>query len=217
MIGDIPELGSSLALTRHPLKWTEGHIWVSEIPVVTRQPMFRYNYIMIDAKSGKQVDQNERGVKRIADLASIGSHGDTSVNLRHGFDTDGYVVNREGNVRHIEIYDIWNTLKIKFTVLHPRITHHQSIRLTGNLPELGNWNKVDPIMLHPEEINSGSTEALVTYSVTVAIQNAQDSTSFGFNYSYSLWNSVTREVEWERDPSRKMSVLRSEEYTGQLG
>jgi len=74
--GDITERGSAGDLKRHPLKWTEGHIWVSERPLRTSTPLFRYNYIMIDQKSGKQID-NQEGFTRIADLKSIASHNRT--------------------------------------------------------------------------------------------------------------------------------------------
>jgi hypothetical protein len=121
VVGDIPELGNDLNLKRHPLKWTEGHIWVSEQPLVTKTPNFRYNYIMIDQKSGKQVDNDEKGIKRICDLASIGSHGQSAFS---GFDNRnvGYQMQRQGNTLFVDINDIWQTLKVKFTVLHTQ-TH----------------------------------------------------------------------------------------------
>ena len=127
-------------------------------------------------------------------------------------------MNRDGIRRNVELFDIWNTIKIKFTVMHPRISHNQSIRITGNIPELGNWNKIDPIMCHDEPgHNTLNNEALVPYSVTIPITTRQDVVSYGFNYSYSLWDGVNRETEWERDPARRMEVMNSDEYRGQLG
>jgi hypothetical protein len=74
--GDIAELGNDVNLKIHPLKWTEGHIWVSEKPLITHQPYFRYSYLMMNLNSKTKVDNHENGIKRIADLASINSHGE---------------------------------------------------------------------------------------------------------------------------------------------
>ena len=46
MVGDIPELGD-IEDHRHPLKWTEGHVWVSEKPLVTTQSIFHYKYVLL--------------------------------------------------------------------------------------------------------------------------------------------------------------------------
>ena len=46
VVGDIPELGD-IEDHRHPLKWTEGHVWVSEKPLVTTQTIFHYKYVLL--------------------------------------------------------------------------------------------------------------------------------------------------------------------------
>lgn len=46
---------------------------MSEKPLVTNVPIFRYSYIMIDQKSGKRVDNDEKGINRICDLNAIQS------------------------------------------------------------------------------------------------------------------------------------------------
>ena len=47
IIGDLPQLGGNKEL-KYPLKWTDGHIWVSETPLVTSTPYFAYKYVMVD-------------------------------------------------------------------------------------------------------------------------------------------------------------------------
>lgn len=47
VVGNIPELSGSNE-EKHPLMWTEGHIWVSKVPLVTSTPRFTYGYIMKD-------------------------------------------------------------------------------------------------------------------------------------------------------------------------
>jgi len=104
VVGDLPELGSEANLKKHPLKWTEGHIWVSEVPLVTRNPNFRYNYIMIDQKTGQQIDHDEKGIKRICDLVSIESAGEKSYGLNQN---SGFNMRKQGNQVLVDINDIW--------------------------------------------------------------------------------------------------------------
>lgn len=82
----------------------------------------------------------------------------------------GYTVSRAGSLYNVEISDIWQTMKIKFTVLHTRIHGGQSIRVTGNLPELGNWNKVDPIRLQQDTNILGGGDELASYSAVVNVK-----------------------------------------------
>jgi hypothetical protein len=124
-------------------------------------------------------------------------------------------VSQIGNRYSINIFDIWNCIKIKFSVQHTRIHSQQSIRLTGGLEALGNWNKINPIELK-EEFNARSRDELVTYSTVVNIEVKEQTDVFSFNYSYSLW-SDNCEPEWERDPARRLTILSSEDYRGQQG
>lgn len=121
---------------------------------------------------------------------------------------------RNGNTLLVDINDIWQTLKVKFTVLHTQIHGTQTIRLTGSIPELGNWNKVNPLALHPEIAHSH--DELIPYSITINIKVPEDNKAYAIRYSYSLWEDNTT-AEWERDPARTLEILPSEDYFGQLG
>ena len=79
-----------------------------------------------------------------------------------------------GNRYSITIFDIWNCIKIKFSVQHTRIHSQQSIRLTGGLEALGNWDKINPMELK-EEFNARSRDELVTYSTVVNIETNKQS------------------------------------------
>lgn len=218
VIGDIPELGNDSNLKRHALKWTTGHIWVSEKPLVTTQPYFRYSYLMMNIDAKTVIDDQEK-FKRIADLAAIGSHGENFGN-DNDTETIGYYLQSHGQTKHIEIFDIWRSIKVKFTVQHTRLEHNQSIRITGNIPELGNWNKANPIQLHPSQYATHNEESLISYETTVLIAQPDFdgvTSNFNFNYSYSIWGGVRGEHEWERDPPRQLNILKSEAYRGEQG
>ena len=119
MIGDLPGLGTNSDMLKHPLKWTNGHIWVSTTPIRTSSALFRYNYIQIDERTNKKCDDDE-GIKRIADLKSIVASGSTH---NPSIANQGFSVNRQGNLLQVDIHDIWQTMRIKFTVMHTRIHH----------------------------------------------------------------------------------------------
>ena len=63
VIGSSKELGN----WKHflDLKWTEGHVWYSDL-ISTRIPLFQYKYVLMT--HDKQVW--ERGINRIANLAT---------------------------------------------------------------------------------------------------------------------------------------------------
>lgn len=68
VIGDLPQLGSTSEL-KHSLKWTEGHIWVSEQPLSTSTPYFSYKYVKVDRE--KKITDQEDGIQRVADLTLL--------------------------------------------------------------------------------------------------------------------------------------------------
>lgn len=63
--GSIEELGKWKEYKCH-LTWTEGHIWVTKEPLVTKSNKFFYKYALLN--EGELV-QWEMGIDRIADLS----------------------------------------------------------------------------------------------------------------------------------------------------
>lgn len=106
-------------------------------------------------------------------------------------------------------------MRVKFTVEHAQLFGTQSIRITGDIPELGNWNKTNPIMLHPELTGRSTKDDLVPYSVIIDFAVPVLNSNFTIRYSYSLWEDNTN-AEWEREPARTLEILPSQGYTGQL-
>jgi hypothetical protein len=52
------------------MKWTDGHVWVLDNPIVSSVPYFSYKYVIMED------DQDlkwENGMNRIADLEMLGS------------------------------------------------------------------------------------------------------------------------------------------------
>jgi len=52
------------------MKWTDGHVWVLDNPIISSVPYFSYKYVIMED------DQDlkwENGMNRIADLEMLGS------------------------------------------------------------------------------------------------------------------------------------------------
>ena len=49
------------------MKWTDGHIWVTDKPLVTNHAYFQYKYALLDKEKSNLIAW-ERGIDRIADL-----------------------------------------------------------------------------------------------------------------------------------------------------
>ena len=67
VVGSIGELGEWKDYD-HWLQWTDGHIWVSKAPLITKSSTFRYKYALLDT------DRNliwESGVDRVAELSVL--------------------------------------------------------------------------------------------------------------------------------------------------
>ena len=69
IVGGCPELGDWKAY-KCPMRWTEGHIWVSEPINVRSRSYFMYKYVVMNTVSGKAAKW-EKGPNRIADLAIL--------------------------------------------------------------------------------------------------------------------------------------------------
>ena len=63
--GNIPELGAWKTFTCK-LKWTEGHIWTTAVPIKTCRTRFEYKYVLLHKLD--EPKKWETGINRIADL-----------------------------------------------------------------------------------------------------------------------------------------------------
>ena len=63
VVGSTPELGEWKKFIG--LKWTEGHVWVSERPMVIENPIFKYKYVLLENGEPRQWESSD---DRVADL-----------------------------------------------------------------------------------------------------------------------------------------------------
>lgn len=88
VVGSTPELGEWKKYIK--LKWTDGHIWVSETPIPIENNIFKYKYLLLDS------DQTlwESSSDRVADLRLFPEPS-------------------------VEFYDVWEKFKLELAINYP--------------------------------------------------------------------------------------------------
>jgi hypothetical protein len=56
-------------------------------------------------------------------------------------------VSDQESSHYVKMEDEWDCFKVRFTVFHPVIHSNQQLRISGNAPELGNWES-SPVIMH---------------------------------------------------------------------
>ena len=140
VLGSIPELGSWKKIMCH-LKWTDGHIWVTEEPIMTSQPYFTYKYMMLDDEKATMVKW-EAGIDRIVDLRLLPEfkREETHLNTRivemnpldGGIGSQGQVTQDTISIKHVELIDEWEVFKVRFSMFYPIDSTDEEMNLEVN-------------------------------------------------------------------------------------
>lgn len=127
-------------MTKCIMKWTDGHLWVTE-NLVTDRPYFLYKYVI--CRGGEAVTW-EKGANRIADVEVLPDLTDTSKDPRispspsiASMSSKMSSISRKSgderrrksvsptkspvrnSLRHVQIEDEWEHFKIKFSINDP--------------------------------------------------------------------------------------------------
>lgn len=117
VVGSIPELGQWKQFKAH-MKWTSGHVWVLENQQINA-PYFQYKYVVLN---NGQPDRWEKGINRIGDMVLL--------QAQTGGGTD------------LSIYDQFDRYTVNFSMHYP-MEDCEFMRINGDPPELGLWNKLE--------------------------------------------------------------------------
>jgi len=135
VLGSIPELGLWKDIVCH-LKWTEGHIWVTEKPIITSHPYFNYKYMQLDDDK-KTMVKWEAGIDRIVDLRllpeikRVETNRDTMIVEMaplESHEAEPLPIDTS-NIKHVELYDEWEMFKFRFSVFYPAESMDEEINL----------------------------------------------------------------------------------------
>jgi hypothetical protein len=154
------------------MRWTEGHIWISEKPLITNNYYFQYKYVLLDKDRTKFLAW-ERGVDRIADLEILPEFSGAPYRLHDlGLDKKYNTEPSFDKFKRVELNDEWESYTVTFSVVHPVDEQHDEINLVGNWPGMNN------VVMHkiPREINWMKTKygkLMQPYECTLKFQNTE--------------------------------------------
>ena len=138
-LGSIDELNNWKYDKLKPnMTWTEGHIWQLTEPIITKEPVFRYKYYLIDECKEGFVSTStlgshfETGIDRIANLRLIVPERQPHPQLTILDDKGDEVIQQprtaltpmssSKDLKYITINDEWETFNVKFTIFYPLAT-----------------------------------------------------------------------------------------------
>ena len=119
VLGSIPQLDkwSWDGPHSHTLKWTQGDVWVSPVPLLTTQYFFHYKYAVVNKDD--HVVRWERGVDRCADFEIM---PDTKMSGDYTNPTD-YFYQMElngdtpsGSIKHLQMNEEWEKFWVSFMI-----------------------------------------------------------------------------------------------------
>ena len=96
------------------LKWTEGHIWVSQEPLVTNMRHFSYKYRVLTEGA---LTNWERGVDRICQPRLLPEGSAIATNEKPL--TATITQSRVQGAKSVIAQDVWETYTLRFTVFDP--------------------------------------------------------------------------------------------------
>ena len=130
VLGSIPELDKwkKKGPFRHPLRWTEGDIWVSKEPLVTSNYFFHYKYAIVEDNG---VIGWERGVDRVADLEIMpcmrnGRLYNCPTELFYDMEVQLHQSKPASN-KILVLNECWEKLTVSFMVYHPSEDQHDEL------------------------------------------------------------------------------------------
>ena len=215
IVGSIPELGQWKEFRCH-MKWTDGHVWVTETPLITNHYYFQYKYVLLDEDKTKLISW-ERGIDRIADLEILPSMG-------HSLNSQAYEHSTLDTSKRVELKDEWESYTVTLSVLHPMEDTHDEMTMSGNLHNTHN------VAMH--RLSRAQNWMFPKYGAmmqpfecTIKFPNVEGS-NFGqwksgsgpkFCYSYQKRNDMKGVNQWEKEPKRTFAIQNPSDYRGQLG
>jgi len=186
------------------MKWTDGHIWKVVIQVPSSTAVFQYKYVML---SGGQGPTWERGYNRIADLRLLRIQNNDSYN--------------------VSLFDVWQAFTVNFTIYFPLegAVDEEYMQISGEPSlrgkDLGDWAKEyskdqRKMKIAKDEIVWFTGQKVQPWEWSMVLPYQPKNI---ICYKYSIQNTKTNSIVWEREPSRYMDVQNPEErpYKGELG
>lgn len=181
------------------MKWQQGDWWTVTIRDV--QDAFQYKYVVIDQHSKKAV-RWEEGLNRICDPAFLDDDSEPS---------SASTFEDENDSKRLE--DEWEHFTVTFSIFYPVINLNETMRINGDSNKLGGWNKgTGPVQMVRGKPRRWLTGETVTPWELANVRFTHKTMPSRMVYKYSIVNSRTGDVVWEREPSRFLKIVDPSQY-----
>lgn len=112
------------------MRWTDGHVWVLEEPLIVDVPYFSYKYMLLDDDKQTMVKW-EAGVDRIAELRLLPDIGPSknAALLSSAKSAAAAQLAARKDLVHVELHDEWESFLLRFSLFYPMDEHTDELQM----------------------------------------------------------------------------------------
>lgn len=111
------------------MRWTDGHVWVLEEPLIVSVPYFSYKYMLLDDDKQTMVKW-EAGVDRIAELRLLPDVGPArNAALLTSAKSAAATKVVATNLVHVELHDEWESFLLRFSLFYPMDENREELQM----------------------------------------------------------------------------------------
>lgn len=112
------------------MRWTDGHVWVLEEPLIVSVPYFSYKYMLLDDDKQTMVKW-EAGVDRIAELRLLPDIGPArnAALLTTAKSAAATKVAAHKDLVHVELHDEWESFLLRFSLFYPMDENKEELQM----------------------------------------------------------------------------------------
>lgn len=194
--GNLKELGSGSYKSAPVMQYQGDGIWQLALPLKKAPVELEYAYYVLNAAGEAEVEGGQARklrVPRSADRILLRDKWKVPTDFDHAFFTAAFkdvIFRQEKLLKPRPDVASGDGYVFQFNLSAARIPKGMQFALTGSLPQLGNWNTLEPLLLGNRDYP--------LWSVSVVLPALEP-----FEYKYGLYNPATKEwVAFEEGPNR---------------
>ncbi len=191
VLGAVPELGQNQPSKAFRLRYQNDGIWENQIDVEEPLENFEYKYVLVNDAS--EVLEEEGATNR---LLKLGKKSKEHLFLKDSWKIKNHpnnplytsafqeVIFRAEKSTSKKTKAREGAISLRFQIDMPSVTAHQQVCVLGNIPQLGNWDRENPLLL--------GNEYAPQWSAEIAAQPTQTK----IEYKYGIYNKQSKKIEF---------------------
>ncbi len=204
--GSLPELGKGDPAAPLVMNYLGEGFWQASIPLKKAPASFEYQYVLLDEQGGVQPEGGNLRMARIPrnrericlqDTWRSATHADTPFISSAFCDV---IFKQKAVLKPSKTAQTGAGTTFRFQLAAARIPEGMQFALTGSLPELGEWNTANPLLLGNADFPVWTLEADLPASGS-------------FEYKYGVYDPASKRwITYEQGPNRRWSSLEANEH-----